>query len=64
MAPYSTLVKPAPTPPVDAVLPIGPVEEEARVTLEVWVGQPYLAPAPPPVAPEPQVVVLTFNPQG
>lgn len=61
--PYSTLVSPAPTPPVDAVFPIGPVDAEARVTALVWVGQPYLAPVPPPVAPVAQAAVA-FSPQA
>ncbi len=43
---------------------MGPLVAEARVTLLVGVGQPYFALAPPPVAPLPQVVALTFNPQG
>lgn len=45
-------------------MPIGPVATEARVRADAAVGQPYLAFAPPPVAPVAQVPEATLSPQA
>ncbi len=54
------------TKPLPAVmlLAIGPVASLAKLTDPVWVGQAYLALAPPPVAPVAQVADVTSRPQG
>lgn len=52
--------------PAVMLLAIGPVAAEASDDMEpaTVVGQAYLAPAPPPVAPVAQVPEATSSPQG
>ncbi len=52
--------------PARMLLPTGPVLADARLEIDpaLVVGQAYLAPAPPPVAPVAQVPEETSSPHG